>query len=106
MNEIPGPFAPVGKLGEIAGLRLRARGGVGGGFGSKWREENKSVWGGRWWRRRGGWGRGPAGAGVAVGRVRASWGQQFAIVENFTTCTVAQSGFIPPDTMGAVGPNH
>ncbi len=33
-------------------------------------------------------------------------GQVFSIGQNFTGSNRNQSGFIPPDTMGAVGPNH
>ncbi|HDZ20623.1 hypothetical protein LCGC14_0692510 [marine sediment metagenome] len=33
-------------------------------------------------------------------------GQTVTIGQNFTGTTLAQSGFIPPDTMGAAGPQH
>ena len=46
-----------------------------------------------------------APSGTPSGPVNTSIGTVF-IGTNFTGTTIAQSGFIPPDTMGAVGPNH
>ena len=39
---------------------------------------------------------------------QAQWtlAQNWSIGTNFTGSNIGQSGFIPPDTMGAVGPNH
>ncbi len=45
-------------------------------------------------------------ASVLLFCVLPVFGQNFTIGSNFTGTSHSQSGFIPPDTMGAAGPNH
>jgi hypothetical protein len=44
--------------------------------------------------------------GSAIGAGRTAQAVSFTVGSNFSATNILQSGFIPPDTMGAVGPNH